>query len=138
MPNERDDGAFDLAAEVAAGHIEIIQPGTEAAAAFEREMLADLDAMDAELRQRDGPEAMTSDRLLRQAAISAERAPEFVGYAFASWCRARGWDRADLASWLGVTADQLAALAIEQRRSSTAALADRYGADRTRLATVLE
>jgi hypothetical protein len=81
-------------------------------------------------------------RLLRPEALKAEGDPESVGYAFGARCRKLGWERADLASWLGVTTDQLAALAIERRGltgcpedGQHSDLAERYGADR--LAAVL-
>jgi hypothetical protein len=74
--------------------------------------------------------------LLRQAAIGAELHPERIGHAFAAWCRARGWERSDPADWLGVTADQLAAMALLKRDDSGPA--ERHGANPARLAAVLE
>jgi hypothetical protein len=55
--------------------------------------------------------------------------------SLAIWCRARSWERADLADWLGVTVDQLAAMALVP--TCQAHLAERYGADPTRLVEVL-
>jgi hypothetical protein len=139
------EGTVDLAALEAAGAIEIHAPGTPAADAFHRDRLAQLAAVDAELVARDGPEAMTSDRLLRQAALTAEHDPAFVGHRLAACCRSRGWERSDLASWLGLTIDQLAALSIESTPGSpnpggtphASTLAARFGADPARLAAVL-
>lgn len=134
--NEQPDGTFDLAAELAAGRIEIAQPGTPEHAAFEREMVEELAYADAELLALDGPDALTSDRLLRQSALVAERNPDLLGHAFAAWCRRRGWERRDLADWLGVTADQLAAMALVP--ACQGHLAERYGASAERLAAVLD
>ena len=78
---------------------------------------------------------MTSDRLIRQTALVAELDPSGSGSAFAAWCASRGWDRSDLASWLGVTIDQLAAMALLER--SDGALTGRFSAATDRLATVL-
>ena len=84
--------------------------------------------------------------MLRQAAIGTELHPERIGHAFAAWCRARGWERSDLAEYLGVTVDQLAAMAIERRADPGYPidtglpqhdLAERFGADAVRLAEVL-
>ena len=138
MQGDMPDGSFsaeELERLEREGIIERIQPGTPEAEAFNREMAARLMAVDAELLRTDGPDALTSDRLLRQEALKAEHDPERVASAFAAWCRSRGWERADLASWLGVTTGQLAAMALHSR--SDAGLADRYGADAGRLASVL-
>ena len=65
----------DLEALEAAGVIEIHRPGTPEADAFDRAMVVDLDEADAELAGREGPDALTSDRLLRQTALAAEQNP---------------------------------------------------------------
>ena len=88
---------------------------------------------------------MTSDRLLRQAALEAESDPATIGHALARYRAARGWSRARLAEWLGVTPTGLAALAIQPRPDPAAptfadlvaGLADRYGVDPWRLADAL-
>src|ERR1700752_628485 len=116
MPGDMPDGSFsqaELERLERDGIIEIHQPGTQGRHEPRRKMAEELDAANAEALAIDGPDALTSARLLRQEALKAERDPERVGHAFASWCRARGWERSDLASWLGVTVDQLAAMAIE-------------------------
>jgi hypothetical protein len=92
-------------------------------------------AHDAEMLERDGPDALTGERMMRQAAIGAELDPEFVGHAFAAWCKRRGWERSDLADYLGVTVNQLAAMALVPICQGH--LAERYGADPGRLAEVL-
>src|SRR4051812_15454662 len=94
--DEREPSGFTMAElqDLAdAGVIEIVQPGTPEAAAFDREMAEQLANADEDLRQREGPDALTSDRLLRQAAIAAEQEPERVGYAFATWCSSHDWER---------------------------------------------
>jgi hypothetical protein len=136
MPRDHDDGTFDLAAELAAGNIEIVQPGTPEADAFDLEMAEQLPEYDARMLAEEGPDALTSARHLRQAALIAERNPDLLGHALAAWCRARGWERADLADFLGVTVDQLAAMALVP--TCQAHLAERYGADASKLATVLD
>jgi hypothetical protein len=89
---------------------------------------------------------MTSNRLLRQAALTAEHDPAFVGHRLAAWCRSHGWERSDLASWLGLSVDQLSALAIQPTADPgypldadlpQRDLAERFGADPARLAAVL-
>ena len=97
------------------GLIEAATPGTPEAAAFDQALIDELDAADAEQVALQGPDAFTSARLLRKMAIVSELDPTRIGYAFASWCRARGWERSDLAAHLGVTPDQLAAMAVERR-----------------------
>jgi hypothetical protein len=134
--SERPDGTFDLAAELAAERIDIVQPGAPEADAFDREIAEQLPEYDARLLAEQGPDALTSDRHLRQAALVAERNPDLLGSAFAAWCERRGWERADLADFLGVTTDQLAAMALVSR--CQAHLAERYGADAGRLAAVLD
>src|SRR5215212_6703936 len=149
MQGDMPDGSFsadELARLKASGLIEIATPGTPEAAAFDRELADELEAADAELLALEGPDAFTSARMLRQTALRAELDPERIGHAFAAWCRARGWERTDLANWLGVTVDQLAAMAIERRADPGYPLdsglpqhdlAERFGADPARLAEVL-
>jgi hypothetical protein len=117
------------------GIIEIAQPGTPEHAAFDREMAAELEVADAEILALEGPDALTSGRLLRQEALKAELDPERYGHAFAGFCARRGWERSDLASYLGVTLDQLAAMALLARADTRRF--ERYGADPARLADVL-
>ena len=149
MQGDMPDGSFsadELARLEAAGIIEVVQPGTAAAAAFDQEMANELEAADAELLALHGPDALTSARLLRQLALTAELDPERVGYAFAAWCRAHGRERSDLAAHLGVTVDQLASMAVERRADPgypldagvpQGDLAERFGADPGRLTDVL-
>ena len=144
-PKERgdpDEGAY-TAEELRAMGVEIVPPDEHEA--FDREMAAALDAHDDELRAREGPDAVTSDRLLRMAAITAESDPAFVGSAFGAFREGRGLAPADLAAWLGVDADQLAALAVSPRPDPASAafadqvrvLAKQYGAEAGRLYEVL-
>src|SRR4051812_43039976 len=110
MQGERGEGGHtldDLARLQAEGVLEVHAPGTTEHAAARRAMAEELAYADAEALALEGPDALTSDRLLRQAAVGAELNPDYLGYAFAAWCRAKGWERSDLASWLGVTTDQL-------------------------------
>jgi hypothetical protein len=149
MQGDQPSGSFsadELARLEAAGIIEAVQPGTPEAAAFDQELLDELEVADAELLALEGPDAFTSARMLRQTALRAELDPERIGYAFAAWCRARGWERSDLAEYLGVTVDQLAAMAIECRADPGYPLdsglpqhdlAERFGADPDRLTEVL-
>src|SRR4051812_8144663 len=100
-----DLGSFtqaDLEILAAAGSIEIILPGTPEADAFDRRIADELRAHDAALLAREGPDALTSVRALRQAALAAERDPERVGFALSAFCHAHGWDRSRLATWLGI------------------------------------
>jgi hypothetical protein len=157
MHPDNPDGSFS-AAELARlereGILEIHQPGTIEHEAARQELRAEIEVADAEALAIHGPDALTSTRLLRQEAIAAERDRERVGWAFAAWCAARGWERSDLAEYLGVTVDQLAAMALErlpkqewQRTNGhlewvtvgvpRSVLAERYGADAKRLAAVL-
>src|SRR3954470_5967771 len=118
MQGDQPDGSFsadELERLQREGVIEMIQPGTPEAAAFDQELANELEAADAELLAREGPDAFTSARMLRQTALTAEHDPERVGHAFAAWCRARGLERSDLAEYLGVTVAQLPAMAIERR-----------------------
>jgi hypothetical protein len=73
--------------------------------------------------------------MLRQTALVLERDPESVAYALAAWCRSHCWTRSDLASWLGLTIDGYAALALELRSADD--IVDRHDVDRERLAAVL-
>lgn len=140
MQGDMHDGgltAADLARLEAEGAIEIHQPGTPGYAEHARAMREQVAAADAEELAVHGPDAVTSVRLLRQAAVAAERDPERIGSAFAAWCAVRGWDRRDLADHLGVSVDRLAALALESRAIYVRALAERYRVDAGRLAAVL-
>jgi len=82
----------------------------------------------------------------RQRAMSAERDPDTVTFALATFRKRRGFERSSLAAWLGMAPDQLIALALERRPGPTdpdsvasiAGLADRYGADPGRLAEAIE
>src|SRR3954466_10760411 len=116
MQGDQPDGSFsaeELARLEAAGIIEMVEPGTPEVAAFDQQLADELEAADAELLALEGPDAFTSARMLRQTALRAELDPERFAYAFAAWCRARGWERSDLAEYLGVTVDELAAMAID-------------------------
>ncbi len=149
MPeDDEDEGGFTLAelqAMEAAGDIEIIQPGTPEAEAWDRAMAEQLAEHDRELVEREGPDALTSDRLLRQAALAAEQDPTTIGCALLIARRQLGYDHAELARWLGVGPNQLAALVITPRPDPSAptfadavqALAKRYGADPGRLVEAL-
>jgi len=149
MQGDQPDGSFsaaELARMEAAGSIEIAKPGTPAAASVDQELLAELEAADAELLAVEGPDAFTSSRMLRQTALRAELDPQHLGYAFATWCQAHDCERSALADYLGVTVDQLAAMAIERRADPGYSLdagvpqndlAERFGADAGRLADVL-
>ena len=95
--------------------------------------------------EREGPDAMTSDRQLRRAALAAEQAPGTIAHALVTARRQLVTDHAGLASWLGLDADRLAALALEPRPDPAApafadqvrGLAERFGADQGRLADAL-
>lgn len=144
----RDEAAEDtysrlnVEAMEAVGDIEIVRAHTPEAAAFDREMAAQLAEYDRDLVAREGPDALTSDRQLRQAA---EQDAGLVASALASYRERLGLDRAGLAWWLGIGPDRLAALALSTRPDPTSAtfaerigqLADHYGADPGRLAEVL-
>ena len=80
--------------------------------------------------------APTSERLLRQTALSLESSPEHLAHVFATWCQARGWERSDLACFVGIATDQLAAMALVP--TCQAHEAGKYGADPARLAAVLD
>ena len=140
--DEPDEGAY-TPEELRAMGLEVVPPDEHEA--FDREMAAALAAHDDELRAREGPDAVTSNRLLRMAALTAESDPAFVGSVFAAFRERRGLAPADLAAWLGVDADQLAALAVGPRPDRTSAtfadevrtLAAQYGAEVGRLYEVL-
>lgn len=82
----------------------------------------------------------------RQRAMSAERDPDTVAFGLATFRKRRGFERSSLAAWLGMSPDQLIALALERRPGPTdpdsvasiAGLADRSGADPGRLAEAIE
>src|SRR5687768_7505112 len=113
--DQRGHTLDDLARLQAEGILEVHQPGTPGWHEHARKMAEELEVADAEAIAIHGPDALTSARLLRQTALACELDPECVGHAFGAWCRRNGWERSDLASWLGVTVDQLAAMAIERR-----------------------
>jgi hypothetical protein len=113
LQGDQPDGSFsadEFARLEASGLIEAATPGTPEAAAFDRALIDELDAADAEQITLQGTDAFTSARLLRQMAIAAERDPTRVGYAFAAWCRSRGWERSDLAERSGADPGWLAAV----------------------------
>ena len=93
----------------------------------------------------EATDAATSARQLRQAALAAERDPTTIAHALVTARHQRVTDHAGLASWLGIDADRLAALALEPRPDPSAPnfpdqvarLAERYGADPDRLADAL-
>ena len=82
----------------------------------------------------------------RQRAMSAERDPDTIASALATFRKRRGFERSSLAAWLGMSPDQLVALALERRPDPTTpksgvsidGLADRYGAHPGRLAEAIE
>jgi hypothetical protein len=82
---------------------------------------------------------------LRQAAVAAERDPARIGHTLASFGRRRNWERSKIASWLGISPDRYAALALEPRAihgcpgksSDLQDLANQYGIAPDRLAAVL-
>src|SRR3712207_2532910 len=93
--HEHDEGAgaytlAELQAMEAAGDIELTRPGTPEAAAAQRAMIEQLTADDVDLLGQIGPDALTSTRFLRQAALAAEQDPERVGHALAHYREARG------------------------------------------------
>ena len=144
-PPEGTYSLADLEAMAAAGDIELAMPGTPEADAFDRRMAEQLAEYDRELLERDGPDALTSERLVRQMALAAERDPGTVGHALLVARRQLGYDHAELARWLGIDANRLALLAIKPRPDPSAPifatwvhqLAERYGADPGRLAEAL-
>jgi hypothetical protein len=132
------DGSFSAAELMrlqAEGNLDVHEPGTPGHEAGRREMADELAYADAELLALEGPDALTSARLLRQTALSLASSPEHLAHAFGEWCAFRGWEWPDLADFLGVTVDQLAAMALVP--TCQAHLAERYGADPSKLATVL-
>ena len=82
----------------------------------------------------------------RQRAMLAERDPDTMAYALATFRKRRGFERSSLAAWLGMSPDQLVVLALERRPDPTvpesgasiAELADLYGANPGRLAEAIE
>lgn len=147
MQGDMPDGSFseaELARLEAERTIEIHRPGAPGYDEAGRAMAEQMRQHNAEMLAAE-PDALTSDRMLRQAALTAELDPERVGYTFAAWCRGYGWARSDLADWLGVTTSQLAALALERRplpgnllhAGEPLALARRFCADSDRLRAVL-
>ena len=128
-----------------ANDIELPTPGMPEAAASRREMGDQLAAYDADLVPREGPDALTSDRQLRQAALAAEQDPALAASALAARRAALVTDHAGLATWLGVTPNGLAAIGLEPRPDPSAPafadrvrrLADLFGADPGRLADAL-
>jgi len=95
--------------------------------------------------ERDGPDAVTSDRLLRQAGLLAERDAGTVAAALASFRGRVGLDHTVVATWLGMNPTQLAALGLCGRpdpgspafSEAVGVLARRYGVDAERLAEAL-
>jgi hypothetical protein len=84
--------------------------------------------------------SMTSDRLIRQAAIRAEQDRTRVGYVLASYRDARGWTRQQLADWLADGDDISTALICSEplaTRQPIFFLAERYGVNPDRLAMIL-
>ena len=144
-PAEGTYSLLDLQAMDAAGDVELAMPGTPEHAAGVRALREQLAAYDADLVARDGPDALTSDRQLRQAALAAEHDPTTIAHVLLAARRQLGYDHVQLARWLGITPDRLAALAILPRPDPAAPtfaerigeLADRYGADPGRLADAL-
>jgi len=147
MTDDRDDTytRLELEAIEAAGDIDASRPGTPEVAAFDREMTADLDEYNREIMPRDGPDAPTGDRLLRQAGLLAERDPNTVAAGPAGYRARLRLDHAGLAAWPGITPTQLAALGLCARPDpSSPAFVDvvgefgrRYGVDPGRLAEAL-
>ena len=153
MDDQQPEGTVDLAALEAAGLVEIHMPGSPEEAAFHREMLAQLAAVDAETLERDGPDALTSARAFRLSQFKlaqaiereaeirhAEQDSDRIGFVLAAFRSQRGWSREQLADWLGITPDDFARLATEIRPRAVQyvpepinEVADRHGAHRERL-----
>src|SRR5688500_7557206 len=99
------------------------------------------------LAMPDDESVINSDRA---ALAAAERDPEKIGHALASYRKQRGWTHEDLAAFLGLALNQLATLADERRprfRSKEGiwspgggiyALAEAHGADSHRLFEAIE
>ena len=74
---------------------------------------------------------------------AAEADPTLLGPVLAGFRAKYAWNRHALARWLGITFEQLGALAHEPSRdlplpsSACLELAERYSADASRLATIL-
>ena len=84
--NSEGTGTYALAelqAMASADDIELVGPGTQEARIFDREMDDELDGYNRDLVERDGPDALTSDRQLRQAALAAEQDPALAASALA-------------------------------------------------------
>ncbi len=115
------------------------------AAALDRTMIDQLDTDHAGLIAQDGPDAVTSDRLLRHVATLAERDPGTVAATLASYRKQLGLDHVGLAGWLGMNPTQLTTLGLCARPDQASPafadlveeLARRYGADTGRLAEAL-
>lgn len=155
MPNH-DETPASLDALGAAGAFDQIDPADRAAAdRFDLEMAEDLAQFDAALVEREGPDALTSDRAVRLSQLrqqqdalraadldAAEGDAKRVGFVLAAFRRRRGWDRPQLADWLNLDTVGLGRLAAELwgqetgrgRSRSLLDLADRYGAHPERLA----
>jgi hypothetical protein len=137
-----DEGGYTLE-ELRAMGVEFVSPDDHDA--FDREMAAQLQEVDAELVAREGSDALTSDRLLRQVALTAERDPSFLASALAGFRERRGLDPNGLAAWLGIGPDRLAALALYRRpdpasdqfAADVAAISERFGVQEGRLAEAL-
>jgi hypothetical protein len=171
MPDTPHDDAQDTrtpadpAVTAGAGVFSFADPGSAEAEAFDSAMADELDALDAEILARDGPDALTSDRafrlsqyratqaLERQAALhQAERDSGRIGYVLAAFRAQRGWSAESLADWLGIAPDEYARLVAEQRpayinydgvgvsldAAPLRALAERFGAHPERLVEAFE
>ena len=144
-PREGTYSLADLQAMEAAGDVDLAMPGTDGATARDRAIRDQLVAYDADLVAREGPDAATSDRQLRRAALAAEHDPGTVAHALLIARRQLGYDHAELANWLGIGTDRLAALALEPQPDPSAPtladwvrrLAERSGADVDRLTDAL-
>jgi hypothetical protein len=150
----------DLAAAARAGAFSYAESGPAKADAFDAAMVADPAAFDAGLLERDGPDALTSDRAYRmaqfrrqqaaeriravEAAEAAEGDHDLVGSILGMFRRRRGWSRGRRTDWLGIAPEDYARLAILRRpaaglrdltydRAAIEALADLVGAHATRL-----
>ncbi len=135
----------ELRALEEAGAIEIARPGTPEADPFDPAMADDVPAYNAKLLAHHGPDALTSNRQLRQAAVAAERDPDRVAAALTSYRERLGLEHIGLTVWLGVLSGTLAALALERRLDPSAAffvdevrrLAKSFGTNAGRVAEAL-
>jgi hypothetical protein len=118
----------DLEALEGAGVFSVARPGTPEADDFDAAIGEDLAAFDAEMIEREGPDALTSDRALRLSTFKQQQAAErlaelqhaeqdddLVGYVLATFRRQRDWTREQLADWLGIAVDDLTRMAVERR-----------------------